>query len=462
MITVGAGAAVATLLMLPGRRDAAGGRARVPRAGRSRWPGSPGSTSRRAATATSPARCCTPTAASALHDIFVRRYELAFNALKRGLMPFATAIAVLTLAYGIKYRDRIYAPLAAATCGARRSPDRSPPASAGSLSNDSGPLLLVISTFAVVATTVYVRGDPRLAQVDRLELSAVRIALVSPYSWTYPGGVTRHIEALAGRFLEEGHHVRVLRAVRPARSSGRAPAQGRAAAGRVRCPTTWSRSGARSASRPTAPCRTSRSRRTRSSTLRRELAAGDFDVVHVHEPVAPVVGWDALMSAGLPLVGTFHCYSDNRVSNNIANLLGARRRLNRLHVRIAVSEAAAWTGRRFYGGHYRVIPNGVDVPDEPPVADPATRTRSRSCSSARRSSARACRSCCAPSRRCARRARAADARRRRAGGHREPRAWTTAASRRSARSTTRRRTPCWRARTCCARRRWAARASAWC
>jgi hypothetical protein len=40
---------------------------------------------------------------------------------------------------------------------------------AGSLSNDSGPLLLVISTFAVVTATVYVRGDPRLAQVDRLE-----------------------------------------------------------------------------------------------------------------------------------------------------------------------------------------------------------------------------------------------------------------------------------------------------
>jgi phosphatidylinositol alpha-mannosyltransferase len=35
--------------------------------------------------------------------------------------------------------------------------------------------------------------------------------------------------------------------------------------------------------------------------------------------------------------------------------------LNRLHVRIAVSQAAAWTGQRWFGGHYRVIPNGVDV-----------------------------------------------------------------------------------------------------
>jgi phosphatidylinositol alpha-mannosyltransferase len=38
----------------------------------------------------------------------------------------------------------------------------------------------------------------------------VRIALVSPYSWTYPGGVTRHIEALQGQFAAQGHDVRVL------------------------------------------------------------------------------------------------------------------------------------------------------------------------------------------------------------------------------------------------------------
>ena len=38
----------------------------------------------------------------------------------------------------------------------------------------------------------------------------MRIALVSPYSWSYPGGVTRHIEALAEQFMAGGHHVRVL------------------------------------------------------------------------------------------------------------------------------------------------------------------------------------------------------------------------------------------------------------
>ena len=75
--------------------------------------------------------------------------------------------------------------------------------------------------------------------------------------------------------------------------------------------------------------------------------------MHVHEPVAPVVGWDALTSADAPLVGTFHCYSESRPPHMVAALLGARRKLNHLNVRIAVSEAAAWTGRRFYGGRYR-------------------------------------------------------------------------------------------------------------
>ncbi len=84
--------------------------------------------------------------------------------------------------------------------------------------------------------------------------------------------------------------------------------------------------------------------------------------------------------------------------------MGARRTLNHLHVRIAVSEAAAWTGRRFFGGRYRVIPNGVHVDAEARARAPPTPRARIGCgsrSSARRSSARGCPCCCAPSRRCA-------------------------------------------------------------
>src|SRR5438445_9842946 len=49
----------------------------------------------------------------------------------------------------------------------------------------------------------------------RDRMRQMRIALVSPYSWSYPGGVTRHIEALAEQYLDEGHHVRVLAPLDP-------------------------------------------------------------------------------------------------------------------------------------------------------------------------------------------------------------------------------------------------------
>lgn len=189
----------------------------------------------------------------------------------------------------------------------------------------------------------------------------MRVALVSPYSYTYPGGVGRHVEALAGELLAIGHDVRLLapydpddrlaalshRGVRPqarevpdfliplGRTAG-IPANGAVS---------------NLAATPTAVAQ-----------LGLELRHGRYDVVHVHEPNAPVVSWYATEAARAPLVGTFHAYSTRPVSNRVAShVVGARRLYSKLHVRIAVSEAARWTAQRFYGGRYRVIPNGVDL-----------------------------------------------------------------------------------------------------
>ncbi|MDX6715477.1 MAG: phosphatidyl-myo-inositol alpha-mannosyltransferase [Baekduia sp.] len=190
----------------------------------------------------------------------------------------------------------------------------------------------------------------------------MRIALVSPYSWTYPGGVTRHIEALQGQFAALGHDVRVLAPVDPSdrwsarRHHGAVPQEREIPDWLVPLGRTlgFGANGAVSnlSSGPDGVAR-----------LRRELRTGGYDVVHLHEPVVPTLAWDALMYSPSPLVATFHCYSANALTNNIAVGIGARRRLNRLKVRIAVSEAAAWTGERFFGGHYRIIPNGVAVPE---------------------------------------------------------------------------------------------------
>jgi phosphatidyl-myo-inositol alpha-mannosyltransferase len=98
-----------------------------------------------------------------------------------------------------------------------------------------------------------------------------------------------------------------------------------------------------------------------AATMSRALRQGRFDVVHVHEPNAPLASWVATEWSRSPLVGTFHAYSTGKLANGIAIGLGARRLYNRLRVRIAVSEAARWTAQRFFGGRYRIIPNGVDL-----------------------------------------------------------------------------------------------------
>ncbi len=191
-------------------------------------------------------------------------------------------------------------------------------------------------------------------------MKRMRIALVSPYSWTYPGGVTRHIEALAERFIEEGHQVRVLAPYDPPDTF--AAVLHRGARPQTLTPPEYLYSLGRTVG---FKANGAVSNLTISphgvATLQKELRTGGYDVVHIHEPVAPLAGWVATGSARLPLVGTFHSYSENRFSNGVGNLFGARWMLNHLRVRIAVSEAAAWTGRRFFGGHYRVIPNGVHV-----------------------------------------------------------------------------------------------------
>jgi phosphatidyl-myo-inositol alpha-mannosyltransferase len=197
----------------------------------------------------------------------------------------------------------------------------------------------------------------------------VRIALVSPYSWTYPGGVTRHIEALSAELLVQGHEADILAPYDPDDALSTRLHRG-ARPQRLDPPENFVPLG-RTIGIPANGAVSNLTGTPHSVyAIRKALREGGYDVAHIHEPIVPLIGFDALMSYGeLPLVGTFHTYSTNVFSNNIGSLvMGGRRRMNRLHARIAVSEAAAWTARRFYGGHYRIVPNGVLL-GEAPEAD---------------------------------------------------------------------------------------------
>jgi phosphatidylinositol alpha-mannosyltransferase len=191
----------------------------------------------------------------------------------------------------------------------------------------------------------------------------MRVAILSPYSWTYPGGVTRHIEALAECLISDGHHVRVLAPYDPPDRFGSALHRG-ARPQPMEQPDYLVSLGRTFSLKANQAVSNISITPFAMATALHELRTGNYDVVHVHEPLAPVAPWCITDWTALPVVGTFHTYNENRISNGIATALGARRMLNRLHVRIAVSEAAAWTARRFFGGHYRIIPNGVHVDPE--------------------------------------------------------------------------------------------------
>jgi phosphatidylinositol alpha-mannosyltransferase len=173
--------------------------------------------------------------------------------------------------------------------------------------------------------------------------------------------VGRHVEALAQELTAQGHEARLLAPYDPDDRLARVLHRG-AAPERRPVPDYLIPLG-RTFGLPMNGAVTNLSSSPEAiRLLGRELRHGGYDVVHVHEPNVPVISWFAAEAARVPTVGTFHTYSTSWLSNSIAaNVIGARRIYSKLNARIAVSEAAEWTARRFYGGRYRIVPNGVDL-----------------------------------------------------------------------------------------------------
>jgi phosphatidylinositol alpha-mannosyltransferase len=101
---------------------------------------------------------------------------------------------------------------------------------------------------------------------------------------------------------------------------------------------------------------------------------GRFDVVHMHEPLAPTAAYGLVLRAAVPMVGTYHRAGVSRwvrPAHPLTELVGRR-----LQVRVAVSEAARATGLREGGGEFEVLFNGVDMDrfeSAPPHRDPEGR-----------------------------------------------------------------------------------------
>lgn len=175
----------------------------------------------------------------------------------------------------------------------------------------------------------------------------MKIALVSPYDYAYPGGVTEHISHLNAQFRSMGHEVRIL-------APSSQPEEDLPYDNLYRVGKTIVR----------VPMNASVARISLSLTLSRQvkeiLANERFDVVHLHEPLAPALPITVLRHSRTVNVGTFHTYR----RSHFAYLYGKpllKRYFNRLQGRIAVSAAARELIARYFPAKYSIIPNGIDM-----------------------------------------------------------------------------------------------------
>ena len=168
----------------------------------------------------------------------------------------------------------------------------------------------------------------------------MKVAVVSPYSLDEPGGVQDQVIEISGRLGDHGIESWVV-------GPGLSGPEGARLLGKgVTLPANGSRA-------PIA---------LNPLVMRRAAAAVQgSDVIHLHEPLMPMVSWGLLRDVGVPVVGTFHADPSGLIRGAYRRLQPiARRLVGRLAGATAVSEVAASAIRGFVPD-LQIIPNGLDT-----------------------------------------------------------------------------------------------------
>lgn len=161
-----------------------------------------------------------------------------------------------------------------------------------------------------------------------------------------PGGVAEHVAHLSDEFRRLGHQT-VVMAPR-GNEGGLERGDGYYGIGRT----------------ITIPGNGSKMRLTFDVTLyadvRQIMKQENFDVVHLHEPLMPVLPYMVLLNSRAVNVGTFHAFSGSQPWYSALKPYMSFV-LTRLDGRIAVSPPARDFVMKYFEGDYEVIPNGIDV-----------------------------------------------------------------------------------------------------
>lgn len=177
-----------------------------------------------------------------------------------------------------------------------------------------------------------------------MSATALRVALVCPYSVSVHGGVQGQVLGLAHALRDIGIDARVI-----APSDGPPPEPGITTVGpSARFPTNGS----------VAPIASSKAVAARTIEALRTFTP---DVAHLHEPLVPGPNHAVLLGTDVPCVGTFHAAHPGRNAWYQALRAPLRPLLERLAVRTAVSREAQRNVEATFGGSCEILPNGVDV-----------------------------------------------------------------------------------------------------
>jgi hypothetical protein len=96
-----------------------------------------------------------------VRDVIVRRYTAAWDELHNHMMPVATGLALLCVAVGLRRRERLLAPVAGDPAWQAAFAGGLTAGVVGALTEDSGPVLLVVAVFALGCLATYLWGRPR-------------------------------------------------------------------------------------------------------------------------------------------------------------------------------------------------------------------------------------------------------------------------------------------------------------
>jgi phosphatidyl-myo-inositol alpha-mannosyltransferase len=187
----------------------------------------------------------------------------------------------------------------------------------------------------------------------------VKIGIVVPYSWSFWGGVQEHADHQARALRRLGHDARIVMGHDP---PGRLTWLLHPKQGRHTRPPEYVIPVGRSVIVPANASLPNIILSPQSMLrMRRVWERERFDVVHVHEPMAPVLSAFALASAQCPVVVTCHSAGERLGWYPLGRALwGVLSK--RIDHRIAVSDSARRAAEPYIGQPFEVIPNGIDLP----------------------------------------------------------------------------------------------------